>query len=49
MTGILLFLVAFLAMLAWFIYVSFKDPAGIFKPRSDDSGAAARPDDDPPV
>ena len=36
MTGILIFLVAFVAMLGWFVYVATKDPAGIFKPRPKD-------------
>ncbi len=33
MFGVLLFIVLFFAMIAWFGYVAFKDPAGIFKPR----------------
>ncbi len=33
MIPVLLFIVLFLAMLAWFMYVATKDPAGIFKPR----------------
>lgn len=33
MLGVLLFLILFFAMLAWFAYVATKDPAGIFKPR----------------
>lgn len=40
MAGILIFLLAFLAMLGWFIYVATKDPAGIFKPRPKDDDEA---------
>lgn len=33
LAGVILFLLLFFAMLAWFAYVATKDPAGIFKPR----------------
>ncbi len=39
MIGVLLLVVSMFAMFAWFGYVAYKDPAGIFKPRP-------RPDDD---
>ena len=33
MLGVLLFIILLFAMFAWFGYVAYRDPAGIFKPR----------------
>lgn len=33
MTKVFFFLILLLAMFAWFGYVAWRDPAGIFKPR----------------
>lgn len=41
MQSVLIFLVALFAFLGWLAYVSYKDPAGIFRPRP-------RRDDPPP-
>lgn len=41
--GVILLIVSFFAMIAWFMWLAYRDPANLFKRRDD-----VPPDDDTP-